>query len=286
MNKKKYRGMVVTDFDGTIYTSGKKIHPNDLDTLRKLEKNGFVRVIATGRSMQSLYRALDSSFPVDYVVFSSGAGVLDLKKEKLLCRRVFSSGETVDICRRLMSLKADFMVHHPIPDNHFFHYHHEGGENPDFFERLKLYQDYASPFDPGEIENLEATQFVIIEPPEQKLHSLINDEFHDVSVIWSSSPLDHRSRWIEIFPKGANKGSGIAWLADLLAVDPEKVMVVGNDFNDLHMLEWASHGYVVKNAPEALRKLFPGVAACDEAGFTEAFEKWYAALFSGTPGTG
>jgi len=150
---------------------------------------------------------------------------------------------------------------------------------------LKLYRNYARPFDPGEIENLEATQFVIIEPPGQKLHSLITDEFDEVSVIWSSSPLDHRSRWIEIFPKGANKGSGIAWLADRLAVDPEKVMVVGNDFNDLHMLEWASHSYVVKNAPEALRKLFPNVAACDEAGFTEAFEKWYTALFSGTPET-
>src|SRR6056297_272591 len=100
MKQQGYRGMVVTDFDGTIYTSGKTIHPHDLETLKNLKKNGFVRVIATGRSMQSLYRAVDSSFPVDYVIFSSGAGVLDLKRGKLLRRQVFSAGETVNICRR------------------------------------------------------------------------------------------------------------------------------------------------------------------------------------------
>jgi hypothetical protein len=279
MGTQTYRGMVVTDFDGTIYHKGDSFHPRDLKTLRRLGALGFVRVIATGRSMQSIEEVIDRSFPVDYVVFSSGAGVYDLEKGELLLRRVFSAGETVGICRRLLDIGADFMVHHPIPDNHFFHYYHTGRENPDFFRRLAIYRDYASVFDLREIEDLEATQFVIISPPGTNLLQKIASHFEDLSVIWSSSPIDHSSMWIELFPFGSNKGAGVSWLADKLGIGRPTIMAVGNDFNDLHMLEWVPHAYVVANAPEQLRAMFEKVGSCEEAGFTEAFERFYAELF-------
>lgn len=277
--------MVVTDFDGTIYYHDTNFHPRDLETLRLIEGQGFVRVIATGRSMQSLERVIDSSFPVDYVVFSSGAGVYDLKKEELLLRRVFSAEETVDICRRLVALGTDFMVHHPIPDNHFFHYYHTGRENPDFFRRLDLYRDYASKYDLGEIENLEATQFVVITAPGEEFYETVAAGFEEISIIRSTSPIDHSSMWIELFPFGSNKGAGISWLAERLGIDRQKVMAVGNDYNDFHMLEWAAHAFVVKNAPEQMRAMFAGVSSCEDAGFTEAFKKYSAELFPG-PGGG
>jgi len=275
------RGMVVTDFDGTIYHKDSSFHPKDMDTLHRLSEQGFVRVIATGRSMQSLNKVIDSSFPVDFVVFSSGAGVYDLKNEKLLRRQVFSAEETVEICRKLLKLEADFMVHHPIPDNHFFHYYHTGRENPDFFRRLEIYRDFARPFDFQEVEVLEATQFVVIVPPEEQFYTRMSEAFEDISVIWSSSPIDHASMWIELFPSGSNKGAGIAWLAEKLGVAGHRVMAVGNDFNDLHMLEWASYAYVVENAPLQLREMFTEVASCDRGGFSEAFQRFCSAEFPG-----
>lgn len=281
MGKKEYRGMVVTDFDGTICHQDNRFNPRDLETLRRIKSRGFVRVIATGRSMQSLERVIDSSFPVDYVVFSSGAGVYDLKRGELLLRRIFSAEETVDICRRLVALEIDFMVHHPIPDNHFFHYYHTGRENPDFFRRLEIYREYAREYDLREIENLEATQFVVITAPGKDFYEKITTAFDEVSIIWSTSPIDHSSMWIELFPFGSNKGAGISWLAERLGIEQEKVMAIGNDFNDLHMLEWAAHAFVVKNAPEQLRAMFAGVDSCENAGFTEAFKKYAAELFPG-----
>lgn len=267
-------GMVVTDFDGTIFSRGGAFYPGDLESLRRLGEAGYVRVIATGRSLESLYREIDRSFPVDYVVFSSGAGVYHLKSRELLRRTVFTAEQTTRICRQLMEMEVDFMVHHPIPDNHYFHYYSHGGRNSDFLHRIELYRDYAAEFDWSEVEKLEATQFVVVMPPGRGVYERMEKEFADISVIWSTSPLDHQSRWIELFPEGAHKGSGVAWLAEELGIPAAKVMVVGNDFNDLHMLEWAEHPFVVANAPEELRKRFETVKDCERGGFTAALKRW------------
>ncbi|HDQ14597.1 MAG TPA: HAD family phosphatase [Sediminispirochaeta sp.] len=274
MNDTEYQAMVVSDFDGTTYHSASGFHPRDLETLKILEQDSFVRVFATGRSMESLRRVIDRSFPIDYVVFSSGAGVYDFKKEELLRRRVLSAAVTEEVCRRLIELKLDFMLHHPIPDNHYFHYYHHGGENPDFFHRMAVYRDFAMPFNWQQVRQMEATQFVVVVPGDPDIHHRIEREFPQLSVIRSTSPLDGRSLWIELFPAGSHKAAGVEWLSRRLGIPVERVMVIGNDFNDLHMLEWARHAFVVDDAPEQLRRRFETVAPCSEAGFSEAVRKW------------
>lgn len=289
-----YKGMIVSDFDGTLYDKHNGFTDRDLATLNTLQLKNYVRVLATGRSLKSLYRAVDSSFPVDYVVFSSGAGVYHLEKEELLRRVVFSAEQTEKLSRHLIVLGIDFMVHHPIPDNHYFHYYSarevleaEGGKthredsegaSSDYYARIELYKSYAMPFDWRQVRRLEATQFVLITPNDNNLLNMIQNEFKDqCSVIWSSSPLDGTSLWIELFPTGAHKGSGIAWLAENLQVDQEASMAVGNDYNDLHMLEWSDRGFVVANAPEGLLKRFEVVPECGRSGFSDAVQRWLAA---------
>ncbi len=296
-----FKGMVISDFDGTLYDKAGGFHGQDIEMLNNLKKWGYLRVLATGRSLESLYRAINSDFPVDYVVFSSGAGVYDLKKKQLLKRTVFSTEQTIRLSERLIELKIDFMVHHPIPDNHYFHYYKsEGsrdneskdrdsrdgesgrlssrgeGSRGDFLRRIELYRDYALPFEWRQVRWLEATQFVLITPADEGLLKRVKSEFEtQYSVIWSSSPLDGSSLWIELFPLGAHKGSGIAWLAESLGINRKDTMAVGNDFNDMHMLEWSGAGFVVANAPEGLRGRFSEVAPCGDGGFAQAVNKWF-----------
>jgi hydroxymethylpyrimidine pyrophosphatase-like HAD family hydrolase len=49
---------------------------------------------------------------------------------------------------------------------------------------------------------------------------------------------------------------------------------VGNDFNDLDLLEWAQTRFVTANAPAQLRKRFPAVASNNHGGVAEAVERW------------
>jgi hypothetical protein len=75
--------------------------------------------------------------------------------------------------------------------------------------------------------------------------------------------------WIELFPASAGKGSAAAWLAGMLQVSPERSLAVGNDYNDLDMLQWAGHSLVMEDSPPGLRRRFP-TATCA----WEALSRW------------
>jgi hydroxymethylpyrimidine pyrophosphatase-like HAD family hydrolase len=95
-----------------------------------------------------------------------------------------------------------------------------------------------------------------------------------LSVIHSTSPLDHESTWIECFHPDVSKGKTAAWLAAELGVNPMDTMAIGNDYNDLDLLEWAAHGFVVANAPIDMQNRFKQVASNDKCGVAEAVGRW------------
>ncbi|NLA24111.1 MAG: HAD family phosphatase, partial [Bacteroidales bacterium] len=78
-------------------------------------------------------------------------------------------------------------------------------------------------------------------------------------VIQTTSPFDGESLWAEIFPKPVSKASGVEFLCNLLKIKNEETIVVGNDFNDIDMLNWANNAFVTANAPEELRKDFRNI---------------------------
>ena len=53
-------------------------------------------------------------------------------------------------------------------------------------------------------------------------------------------------------------------------------MSVGNDYNDLDLLEWTSGSFVVDNAPADLKKRFVGVNSNNDGGVAEAARRWLA----------
>ena len=67
-----------------------------------------------------------------------------------------------------------------------------------------------------------------------------------------------------------NKGTGLEWLCRELGIAAEKCRVVGNDYNDLAMLERFPQSYVVANAPAPLRERFRVVRDHDACGVAEA----------------
>lgn len=57
----------------------------------------------------------------------------------------------------------------------------------------------------------------------------------------------------EIGPADDDKGAGLRWLCEHLGVDAADVIAVGDEQNDLSMLEWAGRGIAVENADPRVR---------------------------------
>jgi hydroxymethylpyrimidine pyrophosphatase-like HAD family hydrolase len=111
-------------------------------------------------------------------------------------------------------------------------------------------------------------------PPDLERMEVLRRALSGLQVIRTTSPVDGRSIWVEFFPQGVSKASGCAWLADRLGLGQADVYALGNDYNDLHMLEWAGHAAVVANAASDLREQFAVVSSHDEDGLTSACTRW------------
>ena len=92
-----------------------------------------------------------------------------------------------------------------------------------------------------------------------------NDEFKDNLDCFISS-----GRYLEINPKGVNKGEAIRWLCDYLKIKKENTMAIGDSFNDIAMIESVGFGCAVAGSTEDLKKISNYVC---EKKFTEGAVK-------------
>ena len=81
---------------------------------------------------------------------------------------------------------------------------------------------------------------------------------------------------VDVIHPEVSKGTGLAAIADELGVAREEVMAVGDNLNDLEMLEYAGTGVVMANAEQTLRERgrFHTTATNDEDGVAEAIERF------------
>ncbi len=281
------KGLFVTDLDGTLLNDQKRIDPEDLAALARLRRMGILVVLATGRSNHSLamlwqqlgYAGPRSGLPVDQVIFSTGAGIMDFQGGKLL-RSLTLTGEDVrHISGVLEGWGLDYMIHKPVPETRHFLYSYHGRENPDFLRRLELYGEFATPISPAAVENFGGATEVLCIADRQTGHALaarISLTLRQFSVIKATSPLDGLSIWIEIFAPAVSKSRATAWLATRLGVARERVCAIGNDYNDEDLLHWAGNSFVVAKSPATMQALFPTVASNNGGGVSEAVNRWLA----------
>jgi Cof subfamily protein (haloacid dehalogenase superfamily) len=272
------RGLFVCDLDGTLLRSDRSFSTADLDVLKRLGALGIIRVIATGRSIYSIHTVDISELPVDFIIFSSGAGIIQHPGGRIIRKVSLESQEVNRAIKILQANHLDFMVHHPIPDNHAFSYFESTPDNEDFKRRIALYRQFAKPLEESTDGFGPATQLLAIVPPAENLPELeiIREKLPDFNVIQTTSPLDARSTWIEIFPANVSKSHAAAWLNTELGLNSNQTLSIGNDYNDLDLLEWAGTSFVVENAPQDLKKRFAVVASHNESGVSEAVECWLA----------
>lgn len=60
---------------------------------------------------------------------------------------------------------------------------------------------------------------------------------------------------LDLLPLGVNKATALARLAGRLGIDRREAMAIGDNWNDVEMLEWAAQAFVMGNAAPELRAL-------------------------------
>lgn len=264
------RRAIITDLDGTILPRGGMVSGEVLAALESIGEKGYVRIIATGRNLYSVMQVLPDDFPIDYLVFASGAGVMRWCDKKLLSVCHLSEKEARIIARCLWDFNINFTVQRGIPNNHYYYYTEHYPQHADYLRRLELYKTFGTSISSPEDMEGEVTQFVmILDAMQLRLMEVIRLQLADYSIVRTTSPLDNRAIWLEIFAKGVNKGTACRNLLDKLSIDCSNCVGLGNDYNDVDFLNICGYSAVVANAPVQLKALYKNVASDRENGFVE-----------------
>lgn len=246
--------LLATDLDGTLETSGGVLKQEEVQLLQKAGEMGLKRVLLTGRNYYSLNRIIRRDDPFDYICFSSGTGIVHWPEGNLLKASSMDPKEAERAESLLLKGEYSFFRLYPIPENQRFTCYQGKHPAEDFFRRQEKYRQWEA-----EKPAASPSQFLVILQEEQERENLIellNRSMPTLSLIRATSPMDGKSPWLEIFAPGVDKGSALSWICRQLGIKASETAALGNDWNDLHMLEWAGVARVVHNSPEALKEQF------------------------------
>jgi len=269
--------LIATDLDGTFLRNDKSISPSNLETLHWLGDEGIVRVAATGRNMVKVREVISDHVPFDFVVYSSGSGVYDFRENRHLHITSISKASANHLIRFFLTEDINFHAFHPAPENHL-HWYHRGSEPCPEFERYhQHHQMFAEPLPVSGMIPSGLSQFLLVIPGDAQRYALMKERIEaicdEIRIIRATSPLETGYIWMEIFHKSVSKGNGVLYLCNRLGIDPNTTLGIGNDYNDIDLLEFTAHSFLTDNAPEELKKHFTLLPANEEDAFAHVIDK-------------
>ncbi|MCV2395984.1 Cof-type HAD-IIB family hydrolase [Actinotalea sp. M2MS4P-6] len=235
--------LVALDVDGTLLDYDQELSPAVVEAVRQVMDAGHHVVVATGRSViATLPITTRLGLTAGWAVCSNGALTLRLDASlvagyEVVEERTFDPGPAV----RLMAAR--------LPDAHFA------------VEEVGVGFRVNKPFPPGELhgehtvvglEELSAAHVtrLVVRSPEHT-----PEDFHALAAEAGLSDVTYAigwTAWMDVAPAGVTKAAALEPLRDLLGV-ANRTLAVGDGFNDLEMLRWASRGVAMAHAPEAVR---------------------------------
>jgi Cof subfamily protein (haloacid dehalogenase superfamily) len=268
--------LVATDLDGTFLRNDRSISSANLEALHQLGEKGIIRVAATGRNMRKVMEVLSPEVPFDYIVFSSGAGIYNWGEQQHIFNKNIEVEAADELVRYFKQKNYNFSVFAPAPDNHRLWFHRGGHECEEFNRFFSFHDSHADilPINGNFDEGL--CQFLLIIPENEQDYSMLKSEIeyqcNKVRVIRATSPVSKGYIWVEVFHRDVSKGHGVEHLCYLLSIHPDNTLGIGNDYNDLDLLNFTAHSFIAGNAPQPVKQLFTEVPDNDSDAFAHAVQ--------------
>lgn len=271
--KKIKCGLIVSDFDGTLLTGKHEVPAKVRSAISEYVLNGGIFAVCTGRMLRSILPRVRELGLKGIVVAYQGTVIAEIESGKIIKDGGITGVEAAEICRALQSrgcfvnVYADENLYTDIPKDN---------------EYLKLYESITG-VDAINVSGLTMDKFVaerdlfcrkvasLVAPKEQeRLYKSLSLELggrYDVTC--SANCL------IEVSPLCDNKGTALEFLAAHYQIPIEKTVAVGDNLNDLSMIEKAGIGVAVGNATQALKEKADYVSVTnDECAVAEIINKY------------
>ncbi|WP_308002783.1 HAD-IIB family hydrolase [uncultured Parolsenella sp.] len=242
--------LVASDMDETFLDGGHHIPSPNIEALRRLRELGVLFVPSSGRGYRSIldnFEGVDSALlEGSYVVSYNGAFVYRYGNPDPLTEHHLDH----DLAERLWELgvRRGLAMHAYDTDSHVF------VRNVPKVEQVYLSSlRHIVPFEDEDLSRVPVLPKLIFMSED---FAWLHDFGRDVvrPMLGAKADITYSSgRYLEVVPKGVNKGTGLGDLARIAGVGIDETVGFGDSANDLEMIRAAGLGVAVANASDDLR---------------------------------
>ena len=247
--------LVALDLDGTLLNPRSEISPANLRALVDATARGVHVAVATGRRSHSAFKYVER-IPCPVTLISSNGAMITTSAGGVLHRDFLP----LPVARQVLAITRPFrpyvaalfdqpgrgqvtMQESAISEGPLGWYL---AQNADFLELVPDLETIVS-CDP--IQVLFGGPPASIEPIETLLRE--SPIAADIHLTWTKY-LTRNISLLDVMNRGCTKGAALAFLTRHLGIDPGDVMAIGDNFNDMEMLQFAGVPVVMENCSPGL----------------------------------
>lgn len=250
--------LVALDLDGTLFDNSSHISERNLTAIRSITDKGIHVVISTGRPFEGIPFDQIKGTGINYAITANGSGIYEISTGKCLYENAMDE--------ELVTPILNFLLTRDIHMDAFI-----GGKGYTPVQCVETAQKLTVP---SSIKNYIITTRTRLDNILQFIHenqlkvqkmtlnfypaadgTLIDRETVRKFLVSNPSITTVCGGYnnLEFTRADANKGVGLRKLAEILGVNPDAAMAIGDTENDLAIIEAAGIGVAMGNATDAVK---------------------------------
>lgn len=243
--------IIACDMDETLLSSDASICRRNIEAIANAKAQGVKFVPCTGRGFRSVEGVLKTLNLFDeagqYVIGFNGASITENKGH----RSLFWDPIPFDLADRIYRKSASYGLCMHIYTRDTVYISDVTPDEEDFLRGRMAYVPTAEKTLDFLRGKEEVCKLIIMNTDYsrlQEIHAEMKPLLDDITVSFSSN------RYIEFMHKGVTKGVALLKLAAMLGVQPEETMAIGDNINDIEMLQAAGLSVGVHNLNPLIRQ--------------------------------
>lgn len=284
---------VAIDLDGTLLNSYGEVTKDTKEALLKAKSQGVEIVLSSGRPISST-ESLAKEIGVDnYLISGNGAAVYDIKNQKLIMDRFLTKQQVLNIAKLCEEnsffynvYTEDEVIANSLNYNVLFYHKENLKKIEEKRTHINVVQNIAKYIEESGKEKFlkitvcDESQFIFnsimkrlklidgidVLETEYMSRKKIKSGTEDVSIQYF---------YTEVTNQNVNKWSAIEFLIDKLNINREEVVAIGDNMNDIEMIQNAGLGVVMGNSNPKMKEIADEIVADNNSeGVLEAFNKF------------
>lgn len=270
--------LIAMDIDGTLLDSHWRVPQSNQDAILEANARGMEVVLVTGRRFD-FARPVMEQLPCEVMLIVNNGALLKSADGHTLLRHMLPRRAARFVLHATCEFRAGTAVVFDRPGQGQVILEHLDWNDPsrqNYYERNREFLAEVAPLEDCLDEDPIQVMFTGGVEPMRRATSLLRGlaRGHRFGVAVTEYE-EKNFTIIDVIQQGCTKGATLAAFVALRGIQPSEVMAIGDNWNDLEMLEFAGLPVVMANAaPELKMQGWKTTLSNDECGVAEAIRAY------------